>query len=40
MVVVVHLQIPRNPSWSLAELHHEGDVDEIANVLTEAKVQH
>uniref|UniRef100_K3WSH8 Glutamyl-tRNA(Gln) amidotransferase subunit C, mitochondrial n=1 Tax=Globisporangium ultimum (strain ATCC 200006 / CBS 805.95 / DAOM BR144) TaxID=431595 RepID=K3WSH8_GLOUD len=30
-------RIPRNPSWSLTELHHEGDVSESESVLTEAK---
>lgn len=33
------LQIPRTPSWSLKELHHEGDIDASASVLTEDKVR-
>ncbi|KAF1333352.1 Aspartyl/glutamyl-trna, partial [Globisporangium splendens] len=32
-------RIPRNPSWSLTELHHEGDVSESESVLTEAKLR-
>lgn len=32
-------QIPRTPSWSLSELHHEGDLDAAESVLTEAKLR-
>ncbi|GAB9471401.1 Aspartyl/glutamyl-trna [Globisporangium polare] len=32
-------RIPRTPSWSLSELHHEGDLDAAESVLTEAKLR-